>query len=367
MRKALLHILLITMLTTLLPAGCTQKLVPEQPTLTVRVYFPGSSAETKTTGATTDEQKINNFRLWVYLAEDAGGKAAGTCLGFLKPAENQIKREGMQEFSFKLDEAVAKAKPKVNVYALVNVGGAGINGNSLSAATTQAFLDAAVLQGDYFGTSNPVIPGGGIPYTACGKNVQLSGSYPVLEAGTYTLTRTVSKLRVVMCQAVDEAGTLDDIYISALKLKGDQIPQQEYLFNETSAPKISVFYEASALSFPIPSPIAGNPECDTYIYQSGMADQAYEELIADGIAQGVLSDCGVYYLRESDKRLQGQITYSIGTGAEKTVTFQMADGESFSRNHDWIVYLYFIGDAMQFSVSWTDWTDGAEFYITPEN
>ena len=367
MKKALLHILLFTVLTALLPAGCTQKLVTEQPTFTVKVYFPDTSADTKATGASANEQKINNFRLWVFLAEDAGGKAAGTCLGYLKPSESQIKREGMQEFSFKLDEAVAKAKPKVNVYALVNQAGTGIDGNKLNAATTQAFLDDAVLQGNYFVMNRPPTPSARIPYTACGKNVPLSGSYPVLEAGTYTLVRAVSKMRVVMCQAVDDAGPLDDIYISSLKLTEGQIPQQEYLFNETSAPKISVFYETSALSIPVPNPIAGNPECDTFIYQSGMADQAYEDLIADGIAQGVLSDCGVFYLRESDKRLQGQITYSMGTGAEKTVTFQMADGENFSRNHDWIVYLYFIGDAMRFSVSWTDWTDGAEFYITPEN
>lgn len=366
MRKALLHILVFALLAALLPAGCSREML-EQPTLTVRIHFPSTS--TKATTGSSDEIKINNFRLWVFLAEDAGDKTAGTCLGYSNPNVDQIKREGTQEFAFKLDEAVAKAKPKVNVYALVNLGGTGISGNNFTENTKETYLNDVVLKGDRFGVASPVttVPGGGIPYSACGKNVPLSGSFPVLQAGTFTLTRTVSKIRVVLCQAIDEAGVLDNISISSLQLAGNQIPKEEFLFNETSSPKISTQYEASAIDFTIPNPIAGNPECDTYVYQSGMSDQSYEDLIASGISQGVLSDCGTYYLRESDKRLQGEIKYSIGSATEKTATFQMASGENFSRNHDWIVYLYFIGDVMNFSVTWTDWAPGNDYHITPEN
>ena len=369
MRKAFLHILALAALATLLPTGCRrEEPVLEQPTLTIRLNFP-FTAETKSTEASTAEQNIVNLRLWVFLAEDAGGKAAGTCLGFLNPSRDQIKREKTQEFSFKLDEAVAKAKPKVNVYALVNQGSTGYGTTKFLANTPEADLDGYTLKGNYFGISSPVTTasGNGIPYTACGKNIPLSGSYPVLEAGTFTLTRVVSKVHVVLCQAVDEAGPLDNITVTSLSLDGGQFPTQEYLFSENAAVRISADYESARVNFTIPNPIAGNPECDTYIYRSGMADQAYEDLIASGIEQGVLSDCGLYYLRESDKRLQGQITYKVGTGAEKTATFRMKEGENFSRNHNWIVYLYFIDDAIGFSVSWTDWTDGADIHITPED
>jgi len=369
MRKAL-HILSLLLLTALLPAGCARDVLEvEKPQLKVRIRIPSGTEDTKTVDPSSAELRINNLRLWVFLAEDAGGKPAGTCLGYLNPDKAQISREGTQEFSFKLEEAVAKAKPKVNVYALANQGSTGLNVNQLTSATTQAFLDEVVLGENRFGVQSPVtaVPSGGIPYTACGKNIVLSGTFPVLEAGLFTLTRVVSKIHVVLCQAVDEAGTMEAFSVQSITLNEGQIPLRENLFNETSAPKISPEYHSTALSFPVPSPIAQNPECDTYVYKSTMGDQEYENLINAGISQGVLSDCGVYYLKESDKCLTGTITYTVGTEAPKSVNFSMKTGENFSRNHDWIVYLYFIGDAIEFSVSWTEWTNGGNYYLTPDD
>ena len=48
----------------------------------------------------------------------------------------------------------------------------------------------------------------------------------------------------------------------------------------------------------------------------------------------------MYFLRESDKQLQGEIKYQIGDGEEQTATFQMVDEGGFSRNHIWTVYAY---------------------------
>ena len=48
----------------------------------------------------------------------------------------------------------------------------------------------------------------------------------------------------------------------------------------------------------------------------------------------------LYYLRESDKQLQGEIKYQIGDGEEQTATFKMVDEGGFSRNHIWTVYAY---------------------------
>ena len=50
-----------------------------------------------------------------------------------------------------------------------------------------------------------------------------------------------------------------------------------------------------------------------------------------------------YYLRESDKQLEGTIYYSIGNGEEKSTVFKMASSDNFTRNHTWIVYGYFTG------------------------
>ena len=47
-----------------------------------------------------------------------------------------------------------------------------------------------------------------------------------------------------------------------------------------------------------------------------------------------------FYLRESDKLIQGEIKYQVGEGDEQIATFKMVDEGGFSRNHVWTVYSY---------------------------
>ena len=89
--------------------------------------------------------------------------------------------------------------------------------------------------------------------------------------------------------------------------------------------------------------------------------EAYEALIDEGLSSNVpangtdpghvaprLTERRVY-LRESDKRLSGTITYQMKEkGAadydtEKTANFLMDAAGDFSRNHTWIVYAYYAG------------------------
>ena len=67
--------------------------------------------------------------------------------------------------------------------------------------------------------------------------------------------------------------------------------------------------------------------------------QAYEHMLDKAAAAGNLTQ-QMYFLRESDKQLQGEIKFQIGDGEEQTATFQMVDEGGFSRNHIWTVYAY---------------------------
>ena len=70
---------------------------------------------------------------------------------------------------------------------------------------------------------------------------------------------------------------------------------------------------------------------------------------------------GRFYLRESDKKIKGTITYTIGSGEEKHASFMMANEKDFSRNHTWIVFGYFAGkETLQvYSVDVTEWTESS--------
>ena len=67
----------------------------------------------------------------------------------------------------------------------------------------------------------------------------------------------------------------------------------------------------------------------------------------DGPGEPDLTQIGAFYLRESDRKLEGTIAYTIVTEAgnkDKTASFAMATAGDFTRNHTWIVYGYFLGN-----------------------
>lgn len=370
MRK-ILHMMWMVALVALL-AGCVRQEIPEVPTLQLQLRIPYAMRNNETkapsVAALADEMKLNNLRIWVFLAEDAGDKVAGDPLGYIYVGNpSRLSTEGTQVFSISLDESVAKTKPHVHVYALANWGAIGIPESGLNAQTTLDYLDNRVLEGNHFGVENPQssVPVGGLPFTACGRNLAISGSFPVLDVGTLTLKRAVSKVRIVMCQAADAAGPIKTFTVNSLSLSGDQIPSSSYLFNASSAPRVGDQYIPSSLPFTVPSSLALNTRVDKYVYHSGISAQEYENLVLEGIEAGELSDCGLYYLRESDVRLTGTVRYSVNGGEEVAATFSMADGEVLSRNRDWIVYLYFVGNGIRFSASWAGWTDAGSTVITP--
>ena len=71
---------------------------------------------------------------------------------------------------------------------------------------------------------------------------------------------------------------------------------------------------------------------------------------------------GPYYLRETDKKLSGVLTYQIdqigSSTTDRKARFEMKTEGDFSRNHTWIVYAYYGVDGMKVvSVYSQEWNE----------
>lgn len=124
------------------------------------------------------------------------------------------------------------------------------------------------------------------------------------------------------------------------------IPTEEYLIPQTK----TLYYNQQQVTIWTAGteqpPVYKVDDPAYYIYR-GQTAQEYENLIDDlvveGNAAGKTTEIGPFYLRESDKKLVGSITYQIVGNSEKTSPFNMDAAGDFTRNHTWIVYAYHSG------------------------
>jgi hypothetical protein len=186
------------------------------------------------------------------------------------------------------------------------------------------------------------------------------GNAPVLRIGnqnniaTVSQQRAVSKLRFVFANSEGSA----EMKITNIQLDANVLPTEEYLFPQTTA----LTYDSRVVSLlSAPKTVVEKDDPMEYVY-NGQEAQVYETLIE----QSGLTVVGPYYLRESDKRLSGTITYTIGD-TQKTGTFQMEKAGDFLRNHTWIVYGYHSGGGyLQMNTiyikDWNNRTESHEVY-----
>lgn len=254
-------------------------------------------------------------------------------------------------------ETAEASREHVDVYILGNVTEESCN-VTLDENTTQENIEAAIMGKttiDPFGVTAPVrrVPENvGLPMTGVLRDQPVTGAAPVLrldnagEVSTVMLRRIVSKLRFAFARQTDS----EALRINSIKLDGYMIPISEYLFMSEAEPydrhtchiKTADGYDetiAELLDEPVTSVPAidlpvyyawGNEELEPHIYESRIDEAARTNKVVQR----------VYYLRESDKKLQGKIKYQIGDGEEQTATFHMVDVGGFSRNHVWTVYAY---------------------------
>lgn len=359
----------------LLFATACSRLEGQKTKINIYVRLPELNAtKAATVTAENNETQINNLKIWVFLAEPAGNAPAGKLVGYLEPTTYSFLDGRVNKFEMPIDAKLAREIGRVDMYVLANAVSTD-KANLLDINTTRETLDALVLEGTTFGLNADGTPSKatvsadpGIPYSAVGKNLLLEDDYPdALYISTLELVRAVSKVRIVVSQIADaNGGKPMDFSITGLQLNGNLVSSKEFVFNDTDKPfriDASSAYVSAPLTF-IPSgteidknAINGCESPSKYEFKPTLAAQDYEDLIKEGLNNSELSTLGFCYLRESDKKLVGQLSYKFNGVQKDPLTFEMLDGEVFSRNSSWIVYIYFFDDSMRISVSGTNWAN----------
>ena len=334
------------------PAGATYK----QPMLAIHIYAPEQAAVKRNAAQTradvgevdpiTNEGTIKSLQLWVYESE------TGNYVGYFSTDDVASLNEGVgTTYQIPVSDDFASKKPYVNVYVMANVTSANCGIGTLNKETTRAaLLEGAKITGGlsgHFGLeqNTRTVPDDGLPFAGILTGQPVVGDAPTLRVGTLSavstvqLTRAVSKLRFVFAKTVGEA----TVNIKSIKMSAGMIPDEEYLFKTPT----SMTYNTAAvelLSTAI-NDIAETADPTQYLYL-GQEAQEYEDLINEAASKATpeVTVDGPIYLRESDKRLAGTITYKIGTAEPQTVDFAMQQAGDFSRNHTWIVYAYYAGN-----------------------
>lgn len=324
---------------------------PQATYLTIYVYSPERPmlmrSEVGPVSAAAAESKVNKLQIWVF--ESGSGKK----VGYLEKTDTEVLNGAAgATYQIKVDDDFARNKPQVDVYVLANVYDENC-GTSFTETSSRTYLrNNAKIKESYFGLDNPVtaVPDKGLPMSGILRNQEVIGDAPILRISsegniaTVSLTRAVSKIRFVFTN-INTSGA-PELNIKEIKLNGEMIPTEEYLIPQTK----TLNYNQQ----PVTIWTAGTTEPSVYkvddpayyIYR-GQTAQEYENLIDDlvveGNAAGKTTEIGPFYLRESDKKLVGSITYQIVGNIEKTSPFNMDAAGDFTRNHTWIVYAYHSG------------------------
>lgn len=355
--------LLCSLLTVLLLTACassdedwesdTEHAAHKPAMLTVYVYAPEHPAaqrqavqrraDTGDVEAINEaEGMINSLQIWIYESE------SGAFVGYLTTTE--VTGLNMGEgatYQLPVSDEFAANKPEVDVYVQANVTAANCGVGTLNEETTHAgLLDGAKIANGKFGLEQNVrtIPTDGLPMAGKLTTQPVVGDAPALRVGSMSevaniqLTRAVSKLRFVFAKTTGEPA----VSIKSIKMHENMIPDEEYLFKTPA----SMTYNTSATELigVTIDDIAETTDPTLYLYFDQDA-QEYEDLIDEAASKATpeVTVEGPIYLRESDKRLSGSITYTIDGGAEQTVDFQMQQAGDFRRNHTWIIYAYYAG------------------------
>lgn len=354
----------------------------EKPVLKLYLFAPDSPIVTRgehgVVTSADDERRINTLDVWVFEKTESHDLVSYIHLA-------NLEFEGSREISMEISDAFASkasnidTRPNVDIYVVANATASNC-GLTLTRETTPAQLEAALIEhkaeadggDDFFGLKSPVtsVPLDGLPMSGLLKDQSIDGSSPVFRAtdnnghlATVRLVRAVSRIRFIFSKSASSP----DIRDLSVSLDAHVLPTQEYLFLEEPYDYPNTLKQSNLPTSPVYEPenatlISGvsgnsinscsNPASYAFVKESENGQQ-YENRIDQGLQEQTVGDVtkpaeltelNRFYLRESDKKLKGKISYRIGDSQTKTVDFSMWDEGDFTRNHTWIVYGYFLGN-----------------------
>lgn len=359
---------------------------PDMTKLYVYVYAPQEIQSTRASydgdvNPITNEAKVYSLQIWVFTHDTK------KILGHYSSTQpSSLTTSNPYELiQINIDDDYANtdvgSREHVDVYVAANVENSNCN-LTLDGQTTLEQLEAALIEkttADPFGMTSPVsiVPENvGLPMSGVLRDQPVTGTAPVLrldnsgQVATVQLIRTISKLRFAFSR---ETGG-ETLQINSIKLNTLMLPIAEYLFmtdgydRHTCHIKTESGYDTATPNL-LGEAITEIAENDNPAYYAWGYQQLppldYEQRIEDGVTNGKLTQ-RYFYLRESDKLLQGEVKYQVGSGEEQTATFTMVDAGGFSRNHVWTVYAYQAEAKLKVIVAevapWVQKEEDYEFY-----
>ena len=331
------------------------------PTAQARANAPANPAGTsgtpgldETNPSPDTEKKITSIRVWAF--KSGSDRATATPIGF--KSETNLSAQGSHNVSMMITRKNAETLGKIDLYILLNAESEGVLDGKDCIKMTRAELEALVIKNN-FGIDNgtaqtTVVPDAGLPISRVIKELDVTNNIKdnATEAAQHSihipLIRAVSKLHFFFTRK--KVKDTEGVEVTNIEVNEGIVPTQSSVFptattyanKETdglTGDLTSLTYLNEKMTFggvatrditPVEKPTS-------YIRKS---DQTAEDYITK--LRGATTECYLSYLRETGKELTGTIYFKLNkSGVVKQATFSISNAY---RNHEMVVYGYFLGD-----------------------
>ena len=331
------------------------------PTAQARANAPAKPAGTsgklgleETYPSPDTEEKITSIRVWAF--RSGSDRATATPIGF--KSETNLSVKGSHKVSMMITRKNAENLGKIDLYILLNAESEGVLDGKDCIKMTRADLEKLVIK-DHFGIAEGTaqtteVPQAGLPISRVIKeldvtnNIKDNATDAALHSINIPLIRAVSKLHFFFTRK--NVKDTEGVEVTKIEVNENVIPTQSSVFptattddnKETeglTGDLTSLTYLSQKMTFGSVATKDIGPVSDptSYIRKPGQTAEAYITQL-----RGVTTECHLSYLRETDKELTGTIYYKLNkSGAVKQTPFSISKAY---RNHEMVVYGYFLGD-----------------------
>ena len=314
----------------------------------------GTTGQDETNPSPDTEEKITSIRVWAF--KSGSDRATATPIGF--KSETNLSVKGSHNVSMMITRKNAENLGKIDLYILLNAESEGVLDGKDCIKMTRADLEALVIK-NYFGIANgtaqtTVVPDAGLPISRVikeldvTKNIKDNATEAALNSIHIPLIRAVSKLHFFFTRKKDVKDT-EGVEVTKIEVNENVIPTQSSVFptattyanKETDGltgdlTSLTNLNEKMTFGRVATEDIVPVPDPTSYIRKTQTAEEYIKKL------REATTECHLSYLRETGEELTGTIYFKLSkNGAVKQKTFSISNAY---RNHEMVVYGYFLGD-----------------------
>ena len=332
------------------------------PTAQARANAPAKPAGTggklgleETCPSPDTEENITSIRVWAF--KSGSDRETATPIGF--KSETNLSAKGSHNVSMMITRKNAENLHKIDLYILLNAESEGVLEGKDCIKMTRADLEDLVIKNQFGITADStaqttVVPQAGLPISRVIKeldvtdNIKDNATEAALHSINIPLIRAVSKLHFFFTRK--NVKDTEGVVVTRIEVNENVIPTQSSVFPTatTDANKetegltgdlTSLSYLNQKMTFGsvATKDIGPVPDPTSYIRKSGQTAEDYITKL-----RAATAECHLSYLRETGKELTGTIYYKLNkSGVVKQKPFSIPKAY---RNHEMVVYGYFLGD-----------------------